>query len=784
MNVNSNKSNISNSNTNKSTISNVNANKSTISNTNTNKSNNKSKSNKYEKFSLILGISIFVLISVFIVIIIVAWYTTNADPITLVNTKNGLFLYTCNEYPCDDGYICDSNYLICKKNPGSNCTNYLECANGLFCSGICATGPTGSLNAFCPCIPGETTCVKVETTTNKRLCRLNAGKTCSSNNQCASNNCNNFNKICLPGFNNSAPCRFDNECTSSYCDKSSGTGFCQNTGTLSFTIGSACQGTCYTSIQGSECDSPLTCQCGEIDGPGICKNINLGISLNCSNLLICADELVCINSTGSSSTCTGNFINNGSTGDFTAENSCFCVFNYFNPNTPINDICINGMTKSNDICYNSQKLGCNNKIDSTNTMCKSLSTCDMNTPVLATYKFSYKISDPDIVSGINFINSINTSINAIPINPITTPITNFSPITIFTTSNKTIDTIFLVDKNNGLLYLINDTKNNKTWVQIIASITTNPTGQNRTLKYVAFNGIFWLLLFNETSSTNAIYTSLYWTLSNSQNIPDITNMKYFTTDSKGQIFYGTTKTPYNGDYIDIAPINSISNIQAYTNIFYNSLIISVKTGNINNPYYYDITNRTTNFLLYKDINSYNDLPIKYYFDQDINITGTGINGNICQYNKIENCVNPYTGTTGSNCQSFNNIEYIQNYTIDKNSCYPLTFNGNFVGNNYPIINNAQTIYYNVFDYSVYSPGVTGLYTYSKDTNICNLGIDNSNIIMLCESYSNTTPPAILENVVVVVNKQTTAILPYKIDKSFKCAASDNAFYIISPGSCT
>jgi hypothetical protein len=763
---------------------------------NTTNDNKQLKDKKYEKISLILGILIFVIISIFIVIIIVSWYNTNDDPITVVNTKNGVFLYTCNEYACNDGYICDSNYLICKKDAGSNCNNYLECANDLFCSGICVTGPTGSLNNYCPCIPGETTCVNVDKTTNKKLCRLNAGKPCNKDNDCASNNCSNDNLpgvkgVCLPGFSNSAPCILNTDCESSYCDKSSGTGFCQNTGTISFTIGSACQGNCYEGIQGSDCNLPLTCECGEISGtPGICKNINLGISVNCSNLLICADELVCINATGSSSTCTGDFINNGSTGSSIYDDSCSCIFNYFDPNTPIKNICINGMTAYNNTCYNSQNLGCNNNMDQTNDMCYN--SCNINIPVLSTYNFSNKLSESNIYPGVNFINSSDTSINAIPINKISLPITTpFSPIAIFSTSNKNIDTIFLVDKNNGLLYLVNDinNKNKKTWVQI----PTNTS--NRNLKYLAFNGIFWLLLFNETTSANEIYTSLYWTKSQNQNnIPDITNMQYFqaqTPDNSpseqypGQIIYGLTNIAYNGDYIDIAPLNSFSDKKASTDIYYNNLIISVKNSNYNNPYYYDISKNTTNFLLYQNINSYNDLPIKYYYDQNIIITGnTGLPDQICQYNTKLLCDDPYTGTTGgNNCQSYNNIEFIQNYTINTESFYPLTFNGNFAGNNYPIINNAQTIYYNVFDYSIYSPGVTGLYTFTKDTNICNLGIDNSNIIMLCESYSNTNPPNKLDNVVVLVNKQTTAILPYKIDKSFKCSASNNAFYIISPGSC-
>jgi hypothetical protein len=440
-------------------------------------------------------------------------------------------------------------------------------------------------------------------------------------------------------------------------------------------------------------------------------------------------------------------------------------------------------------------------------MCLQPSLCDNNTPVLATYKFSNKFSESNINPGVNFINSIDTSINAIPINPITTPITTpFSPITLFSTSNKTIDTIFLVDKNNGLLYLVNNNdKNNKTWNQILPLTTQNSTGQNRTLKYVAFNGIFWILLFDETSSppANDIYTSVYWTTSTSQNgtnIPNISAMKYFQLAPTeynplypGRQYYKTVPsanaTAYNGYYIDIAPLNYFSDLDANTNIYSNNLIFSayLESGKYFIPFSYN-KQISPNYFIYPStplaLKVKNNLPFKYYYGQDINITeNSGTTGQKCDFNTIEVCINDTNlldGSTGNNCDSYLNFIFGSNST---DSSIPITFSGNFVNNYYPIIGNGNSIYYNVFDYSLYSPGATGLYTYSKDTNICDLGNDNSNIIMLCESYSKK-PEESLGNVVVVVNKQTITTLPYKIDKSFKCAASDNAFYIISSGSCS
>ena len=197
------------------------------------------------------------------------------------------------------------------------------------------------------------------------------------------------------------------------------------------------------------------------------------------------------------------------------------MFNYTNPNiiTPPAK-CINGMkTDSTEktICKNDLNLGC-----ITDDMCGS-SKCSIDNPSsikpsLAMYKFirpndtiSSNNFNDTISSGVNFINSDDISIislnNQIPSNINT----QFSPITMFSTSYNNIDTIYLVDKNNGLLALVNDLDNptsNKTWLQILPSISFDVKGIIRTLTYAAFNGIFWVLLFNGFSSTSFFYSVL------------------------------------------------------------------------------------------------------------------------------------------------------------------------------------------------------------------------------------------------------------------------------------
>ena len=93
-------------------------------------------------------------------------------------------------------------------------------------------------------------------------------------------------------------------------------------------------------------------------------------------------------------------------------------------------------------------------------------------------------------------------------------------------------------------------------------------------------------------------------------------------------------------------------------------------------------------------------------------------------------------------------------------------------------------YYNVFDFSIYTPGPTGLY-YSADATICKQGIDNSNIIILSKKYRNISPTnqEFISYTVSLWNFGNIIDFPYNIDDSFKCSASNNAFYIISSGSC-
>lgn len=766
-------------------------------------------SNKYKKKSLILWIVIFFLIILFTVIIIVSFYTLDNQQITFVNTKNGSFLYTCNDYQCDDSYICDSNTLTCKKNNGTSCSNYLDCANELFCSGICVTGPTGGLGNYCPCIPGQYICSIVSSETGETQCKIAAGGTCTpeTQNDCASQNC--FNNICQSGRVNSAPCIDNSFCQSNICNIpptpptdseitiAESNYFCQSNNNLtSGKIGSACQGTCYDSdLKGAVCDSELICQCAKEDSPGTCKQINTGLASKCNSLFICTDNLICADDLG-------NINGTGCTGTNIDDSLCKCMFNYTNPNiitTPAK--CIDGMIIDyNDptICLNALGLGCDGNSMCGSNKCSTENSSSYN-PSLSMFNFK-RTTDTD-GNGVNFINSDDISIIAVN-NQIPSTINNkFLPITMFSTSYNNIDTIYLIDKNNGLLALVNDLDtptSTKTWVQILPSETKNSILKTRTLKCVAFNGIFWLLLFDEYNINDVLYSALYYTTSTSSNpvIPNInypTAMKYFNPPNSpfldpnfpGRLFDQTNKG-LNPLYVDIAPLNNISTNNSNTNIYINYILLTLKDVNFDSGYFYNILTTDNYFQPVKNIpidgNNIEGLvgiPLKYYYDQGT----TGATGTTCSFSSPDQvCINPI-GQTGNsvtnNCYSGYNISYVENCD-DKTSCL-LTFTGNNAGVFYPNVAVGNTKLYRVFDYSVFSPGATGLYFNENNSDLCNLGFSNSNTIMLCEVYNNDN--TFLECVVILVNKQTISILPYQIDLSFKCLASYNAFYIFSSDFC-
>lgn len=132
---------------------------------------------------------------------------------------------------------------------------------------------------------------------------------------------------------------------------------------------------------------------------------------------------------------------------------------------------------------------------------------------------------------------------------------------------------------------------------------------------------------------------------------------------------------------------------------------------------------------------------------------------------------PMTGTTGPVSfyydtlgSSSDNISFIANYSTYQQI---LQFSGNIAGHIAPldIFGNLQ---YMVFDYNIYSPRFS--------TENTSAGMISSSTIML-----TTTSTGL--NVVALNYGGNTVIVPYNFDQTSRCTATNNAFYIISKGSC-
>lgn len=669
----------------------------------------------------IIGIVVFLLFSIFIIVIIIGWElssrTNNNQP--PVSTQSGTLLSSCTNSSCSNGLICDGSSFVCKFPAGVPCATYKDaCVIGLICSGLCATGPTGGLNNLCPCNSGYLCTAQPNLLT---ICKGIGGTTCTINSDCVSGLCQS-NHTCASGAPNSYPCTTNTQCASGNCNN----GFCQNPGFTTGAVGSACYNSdCITfpsGITGSSCNStqtePLSCQCISGAGqPGTCVMANSGIISNCSSLAACSTDLICLNSSGTSCSGTG----------------CICVFPYNDPNDlgPGNT-CIKGMVISNSSCYNDVGLGCDIGGICANQSCGGSS-------VLAVYKFGSTTADN---LGTNYVGATSTSIN--PATP--GPNGIISPYKMFSVSNGMIDTIYLVDHMQGLLSLQYNpytTTVLQPWTQLIPYITT--VGNNtKTLIDVGYNGTTFIVAFNETISSmqnNTVYSG-----------PNTSNLTPFNVQSGPGIpgtQYTVNNAPLNIQYIDISPANDVSS-GGDVLIFINGTIY-IKQNTQTKYNVGTIVGGPSNGKQMVGLVG----PSRFYYDVIENKGATGPIGCPSSGGPIQ-------------CSSYQNVSFIgpfQSFGTTGIENQVLQFSGNIAGIAMPI-DRFQSVQYEVFDYSIYSPGVTGM--------------PNAQIIMLTNAYDNNI---FIDNIVAVNSNGATTLLPYRITDTCRSVATANAFYIISVGSC-
>jgi hypothetical protein len=629
----------------------------------------------------IVGIAIFSVLSVFVVAIIIGVYISKlrSDSIIQPIVNQGGFLSPCTDIPCNNNFICDGSTFLCKLNKDSPCNNSSECSVGFICSGLCVTGNTGGLNDYCPCNQGYT-CTKLPNSLS--VCKGSGGTNCNSNNDCFSGFCKN--NTCTFGFPNSYPCDFNAQCSENNCSN----GYCQPPNIITGNLGAACAGDCV-GFTGALCTvNSSVCQCKDgIGSPGVCVTASQGVISPCSNINLCSDQLVCYKRDGSKCS--------GSTG-------CLCTFTYNDPNTvDVNTVCINGMSSKIQQCYNNPGMGCDN-----GGLCFS-NICNGD-PVLAVYTFTPTETDRN-----NFVSSTSTSISV----AITGPSLLLNPHKMFATSNGQIDTIYLVDNIQGLLY----TEYNPITSQIITpwTILIPHSTPNKVLIDVGYNGTNFLVAFTETSGSvqnDTVYIG--------SNVNSLTLFNSQSGSGLPGTQYTTGNIPLSINYIDIAPTNNNS---------CNAVLLSYAgTVYIKQP-----------------------TQTKY----DIGIVQGGPGDQL-----------PMTGLTGpsryyysnpsSTCADYNNISLVGPLT-SINLDQVVYFSG-ILANTFAPTDRFQTgLQYKVFDYSI-SP-------------------DSKSMIILSEIYDNNV---FVDNTVVVSYNNISTPIPYRLGKTSRSVASNNALYILSISSCT
>lgn len=698
---------------------------------------------------IIIGIVIFIVLVILIAAAIIGWAIADRPAPTPPQPLNqlGLFLSDCTTAGCNEDLICDGTTFTCKLSSGATCTDFTDCATGLICSGICATGATGGLNQLCPCNPGY---LCVPQTSGLTICKGGGGTFCQNNIDCASGLCQS--NVCAAGAPNSFPCKMNSQCASNNCS----VGFCQNPGVVSGAPGSACAA-CGVGFTGASCttsrEHPVSCQClGGQGVPGTCLAATQGIISVCSEFRACSTDLQCLDF--EAMTCQDN--GTGGTG----TTGCICVFPYDDPNvTAVGSSCIPGMSSATGTqeCFNNNGLGCD-----IGGMCSSLS-CG-GPPVLAFYRFSRD----NINLRTIYMGALSTSIMA-GVTGITGLI---QPHKMFATSNGDVDTIYLVDNLQGLLSIqfnpISETVVTP-WNQIIPHTSTTVFGNTTTTKTLidaGYNGSNFIVAFDETvviSGTGGSTTqndTVYIGTS-------LTSLSPFNVQSGSGLTgtqYTTSGSPLSIDYIDISPPNDYPGQGGQGGdvlISFNGTIY-VKQ---NNQTQYSLGVIAGGPMHGQNMTGLTG-PARFYYDNMENPAGTGP------------IVCPEDGTADTSdrvqCPSYLNISFVGPFRGFGGGVYDqvVQFSGNIAGIADPIDRFENTpfhVQYRVFDYSIYSPlGLTG-------------GMPQSGMITLTNAYSNGQ---LIDNIVVVSYGGNTTPLPYKISNTARSVATFNSFYILSIGSCS
>jgi hypothetical protein len=335
------------------------------------------------------------------------------------------------------------------------------------------------------------------------------------------------------------------------------------------------------------------------------------------------------------------------------------------------------------------------------------------------------------------------------------------------TSSGSVDTIYLVDSAQGFLSLqFNPVTSTviRPWTVLIPHTTTTTTGtitSTKTLLDVGYNGTTFIVAFDEmvtgsvTGHNDTVYTGT--------SITSLTPFNFQTGSGITGTQYNSSGIPLSVNFIDISPPNDVSagndvlisfngtiNTKPAAQPFYNIGVI--QGGSMNGKPMTGLTG-----------------PARFYFDVTENRGATG--APICP-STTPGSTNPIA------CPSLFNVSFVGPFVAFGSGTYEqvLQFSGNIAGVAQPIDRFQSTplfVQYNVFDYCIFSPtGTTGP-----------VGMPNSATIMLTSAFDNDTG-AFIDNIVAASQGGASAPIAYRISPTARSAATGNALYVLSLGSCS
>jgi hypothetical protein len=343
----------------------------------------------------------------------------------------------------------------------------------------------------------------------------------------------------------------------------------------------------------------------------------------------------------------------------------------------------------------------------------------------------------------------------------------------FAVSVGAIDTLYLVDNNLGFLSLQYNTASDtvvQDWTVLIPHQTTQ-TGATGTTTQILVDvgtnapqqGSIFLVAFFETLTVGSNVTSNYTVYS-----WDGANLTVFNPQNIGSGLPGTqynsSGVPLSISYIHVSPSNQI---QAGGDVLisFNGTIY-VKPASA--PFY--------NVGMVqggpRDGTSMTGVtgPAYFYYDVEENSSASG----------PVVCPEQPGNSNPINCPPVINISFVAPFVSYQGSVMlnALQFSGNIAGTAQPndvfiTSDPDDEVQYQVFDYNIYSSTSSAP---SGDPP----GMQSAATIMLASASVQNTP---IGNVVALNYGGAGAIVPYQIGTDFRAAASANAYYIITPGSC-